>query len=211
MRRHCIRSRRARTKALLVVLLGVLLGASGMSIMTPGASAARAENRPAAETSPAYEVVERWRKATPTERRAMREASRERWRAASPAQRRRMARRLRALERALPEFNSIERLILVRAVIELPVSERVSLRRRLRRIDDLEPAERDRLVTDLRQLIADRGPEIDRLERNRRRWEGLSEPEREEVREQMRRWREMTLEERRRWLEQMKTEQERQR
>lgn len=148
-------------------------------------------------------LIERWRAASPSERRALRAELRKRFDDATPRERRRVTRRLRALERALPDFSSIERLILLRAAAALPEAARKDLRKRLRRIDDLEPASRALLVAELKAMIRSFDGEIDRLERNRERWQGMSESERDEYRAQMKRLRGMSLEERRALLEEM--------
>jgi len=151
-------------------------------------------------------ITERWQQATPAERREMRENLRERWRDASPRQRRQLGRRMKVLERRLPDFSVIERLVLLRAAAALPEAERKVLRERIAGIDDLEPAERARLIADLEQMIEAYAREVDRLERNTGRWQDMSAAERAEVREQMQRLREMSIEERRALLEEMERE-----
>jgi len=168
-----------------------------------GASVAKAEGGESASARDRSPMVERWRNATPAERRAMRAEVRERWEGASPQERRRAARRIRALERALPELSPIERLALLRAAAALPGDERTALRRRLRGIDALDAAERQALVAELRAMIRGQEAEIERFERNRDRWEGMSEAERQEAREQMKKLRAMSVEERRALLREM--------
>lgn len=183
----------------LLVLALVLAGASGVQAEGEERSGPRAR-------SP---LVERWQNATPAERRAMRAEVRERWEDASPRERRRAGRRIRALERALPEFSPIERLVLLRAAAELPAAERKALRERLRGIDDLEPGERQALVAELEELIRGQATAIERFERNRNRWDGMSEAERQEARDQMKKLREMSVEERRSLLREMEAAKER--
>lgn len=213
MRRAGSRSllRRARRLLAPVVVLGLLSG-SGMAWAEDPAPADPRTASPAPgageASGTAGGIVERWRSAPPSERRRMRAAMRERWELATPRERRRMGRVMRGLERALPDFSPIERMVLIRAAMSLSEEERGTLRRRLRRIDDLEPDERRAFLAELRGMIAAEGSELERLERNRRRWEGLSEGERAEVREQMRRWQAMSLEERRALLEAMEAERE---
>lgn len=162
----------------------------------------RAEARAERDGAPSR-LVERWQEATPAERRAIRARARDRFEAATPGQRRRMLRRLRRLERALPDFSPIERLLLLRAAAELPREEQESLRERVGAIDDLEPAERKQLIGELEGLIRAFDGEAERIERNRERWEGMSEAEREEYRAQMKRLRSMSVEERRALFEEM--------
>ncbi len=180
--------------AALFVAFGIL-GTAGH-----GAAQERPDQPPPARGE---SVVERWQKASPEERREMREALRGRWHDASPRARRRMARRIRALEEKLPDFNAIERLILLRVAGAMPRDERRALRSRIDGIDEMAPAERQAFLAELKGLIAGFDGEVDRLERNRDRWKSLSESEREEYREQMRRLRSMTIEERRKLLEGM--------
>ena len=177
-------------------VLACVLALSGLS----GANAEEGEGGVVHERPPR---VERWRNATPAERRAMRAEFRQRWEDASPRERRRAGRRLRALERALPEFSPIERLALVRAVAALPEEERKALRKRLRGIDALEPPARRAFVDELRERIRGQEAEIERFRRNRDRWEGMSEAERREAREQMKKLRAMSVEERRALLRKM--------
>ncbi len=148
-------------------------------------------------------MLERWQNATPEERRAVRSEIRERWEDASPRERRQARRRLRALERALPEFSPIERLMLLRAAAELPESDRKRLRRNIRGIDDLEPAERRAFLDELRDLVEGQAGEVERFQRNRERWRDMSDAERDEAREQMNKLREMSVEERRALLREM--------
>ncbi|MCR9094405.1 MAG: DUF3106 domain-containing protein [bacterium] len=175
---------------------------AGFFALTVAAAAGSEETAPTARPDRAN-MIERWQKATPVERRAMRAEVRKRLEDASPRERRRAGRRMRALERALPEFSPIERLALLRAAATLPAEERKALRQRLRGIDDLEPAERKAFVDELEAMIQGRSGEIERFERNRRRWRDMSEAERQEAREQMKRLREMSVEERRELLREM--------
>ena len=143
-------------------------------------------------------LIERWQEATPAERERMRARVRERFEDVSPRERRRFGRALRALERALPELSSIERVVLVRAVAQMPEGERKAFRRRLRRVDDMEPAERKAFLAEIDGLVRDAEGEVERLSRNRDRWQRMSESEREEYRAQMKKLRAMSPEERRR-------------
>jgi hypothetical protein len=133
----------------------------------------------------------------------MRTEFRQRWEDASPRERRRAGRRLRALERALPELAPVERLALVRAVAALPEEERKAIRERIRGIDALEPSAREAFVEALRERIRGQEAEIERFRRNRDRWEGMSEAERREARKQMKKLRAMSVEERRALLRKM--------
>ena len=141
--------------------------------------------------------LERWRDATPSERRAVRDAGRERWERATPRERRIFRRGMVGLRHAVPEFSEIERLVLLRNLFALPKKELRAMRKRLRRIDDLEADERARLIEELR-AIADR-PSADsrRIERNVGRWRDMSESDREKYREQMRRFQALSIAERR--------------
>ena len=188
-----------RVAALLVLLaLSTWLAPSVVAAEEETTEAWRAERK----TS-----VERWRDATPTQRREMRRAVRERLDRASPRERRRIERIFRRLRELLPDFSPIERMLLVRAVARLPEQERESLRDRLRRIDDLAVPERQALVAELARLIEAQSSEVERLERNRHRWEALSEDDKQEYRAQMQRLRSMSLEERRALLEEMEKRQ----
>ena len=192
-------------------LAHVLLGAGllGSVFLFGDVGEANAADDPA----PRPARVERGQHATPAERRAMRAEMRSevrrRWEDASPQERRQAGRRLRALERALPDFSPIERLTLLRASAELPAEERKALRKRIRVIDDLAPTERAALLAELRARIRAHASEIDRFERNRNRWKGMSEAERKEARRQMKRLREMSVEERRVLLREMEAAKER--
>lgn len=153
-------------------------------------------------------AIERWREASPAERREMRETLRERWRDASPRERRQLGRRMKALERRLPDFSPIERLVLLRAAAALPEAERRALRDRIGGIDDLDPEARARLVAELEGMIDAYDREVERLERNTDRWRGMSAAERSELRQQMQRLREMSVEERRALLDAMEQKRE---
>lgn len=185
--------RRSMIRLLLIAYL--LLGASTIT-QAQDDDLSRTEERRAS-------LVTRWRGASPEERHEMREAIRKRWENATPRERRRLARRIKALERRLPDFSAIERLILLRAAVELPPTERKLLRERIARIDDLEAKERAVLIAEIESMIAGYSREVDRLERNKDRWKDMSEAEREEAREQMQRLRSMSVEERRALLEEM--------
>jgi hypothetical protein len=71
-----------------------------------------------------------------------------------------------ALGQVLPDFSLIERRILLRRFMALPKAERESLRRRLRKIDDLEPKERRKLAHELRGRLNESPGEAARIERN---------------------------------------------
>lgn len=188
--------RRWTIRFMLVALL--LSGAPTIVQAQQAGDLSRAQERRAS-------LVTRWRAASPEERHEMRAAIRERWESATPRERRRLGRRIKLLERRLPDFSAIERLILLRAAAELPPEERRSLRERIARIDDVEAKERALLISEIEALIAGYTPEIDRLERNKDRWKEMSEAERMEAREQMKRLRSMSVEERRALLEEMET------
>ena len=163
----------------------------------------RAEDRAAPVAERESKIVEHWRTATPAERREMRSRLRERWEASTPRQRRRFGRGMKALERKLPDFSAIERLVIWRAAAQLPEPEREALKRRIAGIDELESEQRSQLIAELRGMIDAYSLEVDRLERNTQRWRDMSPSERDEVREQMRRLRSMSVEERRALLEEM--------
>jgi len=84
----------------------------------------------------------------------------------------------------------------------LPKAERESLRRRLRKIDGLEPKERRQFADEPRDMLNESPGEAARIERNLDRWRRMSESEREKYREQMHRFRAMSAEDRRRLLDQ---------
>jgi hypothetical protein len=110
---------------------------------------------------------------------------------------------MKALERKLPDFSAIERLVILRVAARMPEPEREALKRRIAGIDELEAEQRARLIADLKGMIDEYSQEVDRLERNTQRWRSMSPSERDEVREQMRRLRSMSVEERRALLEEM--------
>jgi len=196
-------SRRAATARRLAS--GLIAGLTIAYLIAPAPAGAEDRVAPGAADAARQEseIVERWRAATPGERREMRSRLRERWQDATPRARRRFGRGMKALERKLPDFSAIERLVILRAAARMPAPEREALKRRIAGIDDLEAAERAKLTAELRAMIDAYSPEVDRLERNTRRWKEMSPAERDEVREQMRRLREMSVEERRALLEEM--------
>ncbi len=148
-------------------------------------------------------LMDRWAEASPEERRLMRGQLRARWAEASPREKRRFARRLRRLERALPEFNSVERLILLRVAAEMSRADREALRARIAGIDELEAEDRKTLLAELRGLIEGYDGEVRRLERNSRRWQEMSEDERDAYRSQMKRWRALSEDEREALLQEL--------
>ncbi len=143
----------------------------------------------------------RWRGASRRERRARRDSARERWEDASPREQRIFRRRMGRLRLALPEFSEIERLVLVRNLFELSKEDQEAMRRRLRRMDDLDPSKRNELLRELRAMAADSSRESGRIKHNVDRWRGFSEAERDRYRKQMRRFRDLSTQDRRRLLD----------
>ena len=185
--------------------IGLPTGLTIGALVVPATS--RAEDRATTdaelEPKPESKIVERWRGATPAERLEMRAQLRERWQAATPRARRRFGRGMKALERKLPDFSAIERVVILRAAARMPEPEREALKGRIAGIDGLEAEQRAQLVDDLKAIVAEYSQEIDRLERNTQRWRGMSRSERDELREQMRRLRGMSVEQRRALLEEL--------
>ena len=155
---------RRRGKAAQQIARGLINGLLITMLVAPAMTRAEDRATPAAEQE--SKIVERWRTASPAERREMRSRLRERWQAATPRARRRFGRGMKALERKLPDFSAIERLVILRVAARMPEPERQALRHRIAGIDDLEAAQRAQLIADLKGMIDDYSQEIDRLERN---------------------------------------------
>jgi len=174
---------------------------AGHLVDTRTAQAEDAETDVRAEDSRRPPSAARWQHATREERREWREAARQRWEDATPRERRIFVRGMRGLATALPEFSLIERRLLFRTMVGMSKSDRAALRKRLRRIDELEPEGRSRFVAELRSLMEESPEQAARIDRNIERWRSMPESDREKYREQMRRFREMSSEERQKLLE----------
>ena len=198
-----LRPGRRRGFATRVAFVGVGIAATWLVAAGALADEHDATDEPGARRFEHPTAMERWADASPEERRVMRGRQRARWESATPRERRRFARRLRRLERALPEFDSIERLMLMRVAADLPRAERRDLRERIAGLDELEPEDRKARLAALREMIEGYEGEVRRLERNSRRWQRMSESERDVYRSQMKRWHALSDEEREALLDEM--------
>ncbi len=203
MRVCTVHARSARWPSMRLVP-GILLLVAALSMITTGLASAedpRSGSQVRSSLRGDRSALDRWREATPDERRALRDAGREKWDRATPRERRIFRRGMVGLRHAVPEFSEIERLVFLRNLFAMSKAERRTMRKRLRGIDDLEAGKRKELIDELRTIIDKPSAESRRIERNVDRWKDMSESDREKYREQMRRFRALSVDERRQLLD----------